>query len=119
MIKHAVPALAALALAAGAFAAPAAAQGRSATVRIDDLDLTSKAGQARLERRLHGAATEICGEIPAMPLQIKALTRACHAEVLDSSRQQVALATARAQSKVRLARRDAEQSAPNTSPLAP
>jgi UrcA family protein len=120
MIKHAAPTLAALVLAAGTFAVPAvAADTQSATVRIDDLDLTSKAGLTHLQRRLRAAADDICGEVPVLPLQRKRITRACHNEVLASSREQVALATARAQSKVRLARREDEPSASNASPLAP
>ncbi|WP_167737547.1 UrcA family protein [Sphingomonas parva] len=105
MIKYAVSALAAFTLATGAFAGPALAEEKSATVRIGDLDLSTTAGNAQLERRLRGAATEICGQIAIVPLQFRTMAQACHEEVMASSREQVALAAARAQSKVRLARR--------------
>ena len=53
--------LAAAALgAATVFAVPAAAQSTVA-VKYADLDLTTSAGQARLERRIDRAVREVCG----------------------------------------------------------
>ena len=52
--------LAAAAAAATVFAVPAVAEG-SASVKYSDLDLTTKAGQAKLERRIDSAAREACG----------------------------------------------------------
>ena len=51
---------AALLGAATVFAVPAAAQS-SVAVKYADLDLTTSAGQARLERRIDKAVREVCG----------------------------------------------------------
>lgn len=50
---------------ARAMAAPPA---RSQTVMFDDLDLGSASGRARLDRRLHRAAQEVCGEASSLDL---------------------------------------------------
>ena len=53
------PAILAAALAATAFAVPAAAD--TVAVKYSDLDLSTPAGQASLERRINNAAKSICG----------------------------------------------------------
>ena len=55
------PAILAAALGAAAvFATPAAAQG-AVSVKYDDLDLSTRAGQQKLDRRIDSAAREACG----------------------------------------------------------
>jgi UrcA family protein len=51
--------LAAAAVLGAAFAIPAAAE--SVAVKYSDLDLSTSAGQAQLERRINNAARSICG----------------------------------------------------------
>ena len=92
-------------IAAAPVAAAPAADRASVVVPIGDLDLATSAGSERLQRRLRGAATEICGAVPILPLAFKASAQLCHAEVLASAKEQVALAMARAQTHVQLARR--------------
>ena len=107
MLKLSLTSLAAIVLLAASpvSAAPASAIQETVAVRIGDLDLATPSGTDRLQRRVRSAANEICGTIPAMPLSLRTVSQACHEEVVASSKAQVALATARAESHVQLARR--------------
>ena len=66
--------------AAPAIAAPPAAQTR--IVSFADLDLSSTAGRARLDRRIHAAVRDVCGR--ASPLDLNGIAQivACRAESL-------------------------------------
>lgn len=81
-----------LALAA---ALPAAAATESRSVRYDDLNLASPAGQERLQRRIDSAAREVCGA--ANPtresLAVMAASQKCIAEAKTRAKAQVARAT--------------------------
>lgn len=78
-----------LALAA---ALPAAAA-ESRTVRYDDLNLASPAGQDRLQRRIDGAARDVCGGGQTREsLAMLAETQKCIAEARTRARAQVARA---------------------------
>jgi UrcA family protein len=55
------PAILAAALAATAFATPAFAESDRVNVRYADLDLSTEAGQAQLERRIDKAVRAACG----------------------------------------------------------
>jgi UrcA family protein len=71
--------IAALALGLVAAGAPAAAEtGASVAVPYADLNLTSEAGRAALDRRLARAATQVCGGKPDLRrMQERAAFRAC------------------------------------------
>jgi UrcA family protein len=82
--------LALAAVATAALATPAVAQTSSVTIGYGDLNLASPAGRAVLDRRIDGAARQVCGE--ALPLQLKTnvLSRTCRAEILADARAQLA-----------------------------
>ena len=79
----------AFALATASFAAPAAAESRM--VRYADLDLATPEGQARMERRIAGAAREVCGADGARHSALAdSATRECIADAKARARAQVA-----------------------------
>jgi UrcA family protein len=84
--------------AATAFAAPATAD-TSATVAVEysDLNLATKAGQARLERRIDDAARSVCGmdRISTGTRLPSTAGRQCYAETRARVHEQVAQAIAR------------------------
>jgi UrcA family protein len=94
-------ALAATACAAlASLTAPAAAseitvQPETVTVRVSyaDLNLASAAGRARLDRRIAGAAREICGSYFSNDLRLGALVSACRADAIASARIPTAVAS--------------------------
>ena len=75
----------ALALAAST---PAFAQGPTRTVRYDDLNLSTPAGVAQLDRRIAQAAETICGSAFAMDLSGQADVARCRSATLDGVRMQ-------------------------------
>jgi UrcA family protein len=78
-------------LAAAAFTAtPASAQTDSVTIGYGDLNLASQASRAVLDRRIDGAADQICGEAAPLQLKLNALGRTCRADVLAEARAQLA-----------------------------
>jgi UrcA family protein len=77
--------------AAGAAGAEVAAGRTSAAVAYLDLDLSSPAGRATLERRIDRAVEQVCGERPEpRKLRLLDLHRACIAEAREGSRRQLA-----------------------------
>ena len=60
----------------------------SATVQTRDLDLSSKAGQDQLQRRLRIAAAEVCGEASSVDPLGKREVRRCRAEAVKVGWQQ-------------------------------
>jgi len=55
----------------------------SATISIADLDLTSRAGRAALDRRIEGAARRVCGRKP----DVRALVAmSAYRECIDTAR---------------------------------
>lgn len=65
---------------AGMLAPPARAatvETRSTTVRVDDLDLATAAGEARLRRRVASAARELCGLTGVAAIAASGQTAAC------------------------------------------
>jgi UrcA family protein len=95
------PAILAAALGAAAvFATPAAAQG-AVSVKYDDLDLSTRAGQQKLERRIDSAARSACAmdEIRTGRFTPSTAQRQCYAEAKESVHQQVAEAIARDNSR--------------------
>jgi len=90
------PPILAAALAALAVAAPAAAQSAVA-VRYSDLDLSTTAGQAQLERRIHNAAREVCGmnEVTVGTRLNSTASQRCLAETKTRLHDQVAATIAR------------------------
>jgi UrcA family protein len=101
--KLALAAVAALAsstlITASAMADPVAR--KSAEVAYGDLDLTSRAGAAALERRVNAAARQVCDFGDERSLMARAEAEACRAEALATAEDQVAAAIGRA--KVRMA----------------
>jgi UrcA family protein len=80
----------ALAAAAAAAATPAIAQNGSVTIGYGDLNLASQAGRNVLDRRIDGAARQLCGEVSPLELKRIALGRTCRAGVLADARAQLA-----------------------------
>jgi UrcA family protein len=91
------PAILAAALgAATVFAAPAAA-GTSVAVKYADLDLSTRAGQQKLERRIDSAARSACGmdQVQTGRLTPSTAQRQCYAQTKASVHDQVAETIAR------------------------
>ena len=98
-MKIGIAALAALMVAAPAFAAPRdnPFSADSAVLDLRGLDLTSVEGQQRLAIRMDQAANAVCGEgMSSIHLALGAQTRACHADVIADIRARIATATAAA-----------------------
>ncbi len=97
-MKIGIVALAALMMAAPAFAAPPRDNPFSADSAVLDLrglDLTSVEGQQRLAIRMDQAANMVCGEgMSSIHLALGAQARACHADVIANIRSRIAAATA-------------------------
>ena len=95
------PILAAAAFgAATVLAVPAAAEG-SVGVKYSDLDLSTRAGQQKLERRIDSAAREACGmeEVRTGRFTPSTAQRQCYAQAKTSVHDQVAAAIARDNSR--------------------
>jgi UrcA family protein len=77
-----------------AFASPAAAQAedRSVTVSMAGLDLSSPADAARLHRRLHAAAREVCGPDNLKDAHAHQQARTCEMSALARANADVQLA---------------------------
>ena len=90
------PAILAAALAAAVLAAPASAADTVA-VQYDDLDLSTSAGQAQLERRIDNAARSVCGmDDVAVGTRLASRTaKQCYADAKSRIHEQVAAAVAR------------------------
>ena len=56
------------------------------SVSTGDLDLGSANGAATLDRRLDGAARQICGRIPGRDFTLQRVVSACREEVLAGAR---------------------------------
>lgn len=93
MCKLIVPALAALSLAV--LPTPASAQTTSVTVPIADLDLSTEAGRATLERRVEAAKDRVCGQVEERKVREGADRRRCLEEVETSVRAEIARLTAK------------------------
>ena len=90
------PAILAAALGAAAvFAVPAAAE--TVEVKYDDLDLSTRAGQDKLERRIESAARSACGmsDIRTGRLTPSTAQRRCYRDTKASVGEQVAQMIAR------------------------
>ena len=72
--------------AAPALAEPANLDVNTSIVRTADLDLTTKAGQRALDRRLVQAASEVCGTAADVDLVGQNKVRACRHSVLTDAR---------------------------------
>lgn len=95
--------LATAALLAAPVAANSAEPVPSYTVEHADLDLTTEAGIARLDARIEYAAKAMCAS-GGRDLQSRRYEIECRADVIESSRQVVGLAVAKAKAdKVRFA----------------
>ena len=81
-ILFAAATLAAAVTAAPVFAKPIAPQVR--TVSYADLDLSTVAGQARLEQRIQAAVRDVCGEATGVDLARRQSVRDCIAETRAS-----------------------------------
>jgi UrcA family protein len=88
MRKIIVLALAALSLAG--VSTPAAAETMSVAVQYSDLDLSSPAGLAALERRIEAAAKRICVPIPVRSSLSNPTRSSCVRQAMASVQAQVA-----------------------------
>lgn len=68
----------------------------SREVHFADLDLTTAAGQATLDRRLTGAAIQVCGTGSYYDRNELRVRKACRVKTLERARRQAELAIARA-----------------------
>jgi len=96
-MKIGIAALAALMVAAPAFAAPRdnPFSAESAVLDLRGLDLTSVEGQQRLAIRMDKVANTVCGEgMSSIHLALGAQARACHADVIADMRSRITTATA-------------------------
>ena len=96
-MKIGIAALAALMVAAPAFAAPRdnPFSADSAVLDLRGLDLASVEGQQRLAIRMDKVANIVCGEgMSSIHLALGAQARACHADVIANIRSRIAAATA-------------------------
>jgi len=96
-MKIGIAALAALMVAAPAFAAPSdnPFSADSAVLDLRGLDLTSVEGQQRLAIRMDKVANTVCGEgMSSIHLALGAQARACHADVIADMRSRITAATA-------------------------
>ena len=82
--------LALAAVAAVAVATPAAAQADSVTIGYGDLNLASQSGRQALNRRIDGAADQLCGDVAPLQLKANAMSRTCRADVVADARAQLA-----------------------------
>lgn len=74
---------AAAALASAVTASPVFAKAVTPGVRVvsyADLDLSSRAGRARLEQRINAAVRDVCGEAPAFDLARRRAVAECRVE---------------------------------------
>ena len=110
MLKRTLSAIAAAALAAGtvAIATPAvAAQAQDGiTIAYGDLDLSTDAGKARLDRRVRQAARSFCGDVPLQNIGQRTAVLACHSEVAAAAEEDLRTAMAAKATSVRLALRN-------------
>ena len=94
MRKSIVTVLAATAvLWAASIAAPAAAEEVSVTVAVDDLNLTSPAGMATLDKRISAAVDKVCSTAVRRDLWGRATWEECKAATLADARRQQASIT--------------------------
>jgi UrcA family protein len=95
------PAILAAALGAVTVLAAPAAAGASVGVKYSDLDLSTRAGQQKLERRIDSAAREACGmgEVRTGRFTPSTAQRQCYAEAKASVHDQVAETIARDNSR--------------------
>ncbi|KRA84063.1 UrcA family protein [Altererythrobacter sp. Root672] len=73
---------------------PVSAQSTSVTVPIADLDLSTEAGRATLERRIHAAKARICGHVEVRQVREGADKQRCLEETEASVRAEIARLTA-------------------------
>lgn len=100
-MKIGIAALAALMVAAPAFAAPRdnPFSADSAVLDLRGLDLASVEGQQRLAIRMDKVANIVCGEgMNSIHLALGAQARACHTDVIADIRSRITAATAVASS---------------------
>lgn len=78
---------------AASIAAPASAEEVSVSVAFHDLDLTSAAGMATLDKRISAAVEKVCSTAVRRDLWGRAAWEECKAATLaDAKRQQAAIA---------------------------
>lgn len=71
----------------------------SAVVRYDDLNLASAGGERRLQRRIAGAAQQVCGEADGRDLKAMDAVRQCRSTVQASAKPRVTTALAEARNR--------------------
>lgn len=96
--------IAAIALAA----APVAAMDEvpSMTIKHSDLDLARADHQAKLDRRINAAVTQVCGQTSARTLSLNEDIRACREAAFANAKRASAQAIARAEQQRTLALRE-------------
>ena len=76
-----------------ALSAPASAETQSVKVTYADLDLSSQAGMATLEGRIHAAAKKICGKIEVRKVGDGSAHQRCMDETQASASVEIARVT--------------------------
>ncbi len=74
----------------------------SATIQVGDLNLGTAAGMATFERRVDQAARRICGQAPALDLNLQRHVRSCHDQVRASAMSELELASNRSSKQLAL-----------------
>jgi UrcA family protein len=97
MFNRSLSALAAMALTAGTVAfssAPACAAeaDQEVTVALSDLDLSTSADQAKLDRRVKLAARQLCGDVPVLDFRQASVVSACRNQAIENARADVQIA---------------------------
>ena len=111
MFTRTFSALAAVAFTAGTLALSTPVRAADAdyqvSVRIGDLDLSSAAGAATLDRRVRAAARQICGWVPVSNLNMQRQVSDCQESVVSSAKQEIefALNSSRPRERIALASR--------------
>lgn len=83
--------------------AHAETEGRSVTVSFADLNLSSDAGKARLERRIATAAATVCGPVDRLSLTDRRTNDDCRQRAIANAGRAMVEVVANARSSIRVA----------------
>ncbi len=100
-IASALIAAAFLATAGAAHAQPASiGEGYSASIRHNDLDVSTAAGLATFRGRVKAAANRLCGTVESRLFEEAQASAQCRAQLMRSAEQQLAATTAAASAEI-------------------
>lgn len=82
---------------------PTSGEALQATVTYADLDLSTKAGQKTLDRRITGAVRKICGNQRSATLTERRAIQRCHSSAMNDANDKAEIVVARARMNRQLA----------------